>query len=118
MAAAPVPSASVPAATVPAPAGAAGSGPAHGDDVLLLFGTLPLRADSAPRWMSERIVDYWLGFVRDGEPRASGSPEWPRAQPDAPAVLRLGALITVDAAPGSARLDAWDRWFSDRTATR
>src|SRR5690606_22835926 len=66
-------------------ADAAGLHAFHAAELPYVFGTF---AGLAPNWpaipdtpgeqaLSEAMMDYWLGFVRDGAPAAEGQPAWP-----------------------------------------
>jgi len=66
-------------------ADAAGLHAFHAAELPYVFGTF---AGLAPNWpaipdtpgeqaLSEAMMDYWLGFVRDGAPAAGGQPAWP-----------------------------------------
>jgi len=53
-------------------------GAAHGLELRYLFDTGGAPAlDPAQKKLSDRMVDYWTGFISGGEPRADGAPDWP-----------------------------------------
>jgi len=61
----------------------------HASELPYVFGRLDALAKFAPNWplppstsaesqLSQAMLGYWTSFVRDGVPRAPGSPSWPR----------------------------------------
>jgi para-nitrobenzyl esterase len=61
----------------------------HASELPYIFGKVGPSATPGPNWprlpptstesqLSEAIMGYWTSFVRDGIPRASGQPDWPR----------------------------------------
>jgi para-nitrobenzyl esterase len=61
----------------------------HASELPYVFGRLPVLETIAPNWprppqmaaetqLSDAMLGYWTSFVRDGVPKASGMPDWPR----------------------------------------
>jgi para-nitrobenzyl esterase len=61
----------------------------HASELPYVFGQVGVSAAIGPNWprppltgtesqLSEAMMGYWTSFVRDGVPRASGEPDWPR----------------------------------------
>jgi para-nitrobenzyl esterase len=61
----------------------------HASELPYIFGQVGASAALGPNWprppltdaesrLSEAMMSYWTSFVRDGVPRASGNPPWPR----------------------------------------
>jgi len=61
----------------------------HASELPYIFGQVGESAVLGPNWprppltsaetqLSEAMMGYWTSFVRDGNPRASGNPPWPR----------------------------------------
>ncbi|MFJ3908314.1 carboxylesterase/lipase family protein [Streptomyces vinaceus] len=81
-------------------------GAAHGFEMPFLFSSLPTERPltDAQHALSDRMVDYWTGFARTGNPNAAGAPFWPLLHSSSPlprAVQSLapgpGGVHTVDA---------------------
>ncbi|MYD99113.1 MAG: carboxylesterase family protein [Gammaproteobacteria bacterium] len=57
-----------------------GIGAYHGAEIPYIFDThdawLPTDADD--RWLTRRMMGYWLNFAATGNPNHDGSPAWPR----------------------------------------
>ncbi|MGW8783015.1 carboxylesterase/lipase family protein [Streptomyces sp. NPDC055796] len=92
-------------------------GAAHGFEMPFLFSSLPTERplSDAQRALSDRMVDYWTGFARTGNPNASGAPLWPRLHSSSPlprSVQSLapgpGAVHAVDA-HSAHHCSFWDR---------
>jgi para-nitrobenzyl esterase len=61
----------------------------HASELPYIFGQVGPSAALGPNWprppltnaesqLSQAMMSYWVAFVRDGNPRASGEPAWPR----------------------------------------
>jgi len=66
----------------------------HSSDIAYVFGTLgktPERpfADE-DRAISDKISNYWVNFVKTGNPNGPGLPEWPAANPAKPMLMQTG----------------------------
>ena len=73
-------------------------GAAHGDEVPMIFGTLPgkirgLAADAVTprdREVARMMGRYWTNFAKSGNPNGPGLPLWPAATPYGEATLLIG----------------------------
>jgi para-nitrobenzyl esterase len=79
---------------------------AHGEIVGYSFGNLGPSAGEPARRMSAALIDYWLAFMRDGQPSSTAGPAWPAFEPAKRSVMVFGnAAIAVKAAPASLPAD-------------
>jgi len=93
--------------------GAIGAG--HAVEIPFVFGTLGtpfgrlFSGDSPEAWkFSERVMDIWTSFARDGQPAAPAGLDWPRYEPERRATLTLGEQHSVLQDPASEERRAWD----------
>jgi para-nitrobenzyl esterase len=91
-------------------------GATHASELEYVFGAL----DSKPRNyvqadydLSEQIGDYWIAFVRSGDPNGKGPPIWPRYGAEK-AVLHLDAQSGARPLAIYERLTLLDRIFAKR----
>ncbi|HEX8756312.1 MAG TPA: carboxylesterase family protein [Steroidobacteraceae bacterium] len=69
----------------------------HSSELPYVFGTF----DAAPqrhftavdREISQRVMGYWLDFVKSGDPNGAGLPAWPAMVPSDPKVMVLAAAM-------------------------
>jgi para-nitrobenzyl esterase len=72
----------------------------HASELPYVFGQVGPSAALGPNWprppltdtelrLSQAMMGYWTSFVRDGVPRASGQPPWPRFTPSQHGYLDL-----------------------------
>jgi para-nitrobenzyl esterase len=52
--------------------------------------TLPVEDSAEARRIRDAMMDYFVAFLRIGAPEASGLPEWPAFDPDAPRAMVFG----------------------------
>ncbi|HUO97204.1 MAG TPA: carboxylesterase family protein [Rhizomicrobium sp.] len=66
----------------------------HSSDIAYVFGTLDKTPErpftGKDRAISNTISDYWVNFVKTGNPNGAGLPEWPAADPARPVVMETG----------------------------
>ncbi|MFI4885865.1 MAG: carboxylesterase/lipase family protein [Steroidobacterales bacterium] len=69
----------------------------HSSELPYVFGTF----DAAPqrhftavdRAISKRVMDYWVDFVKSGDPNGEGLPAWPAMVPGDPKVMVVAAAM-------------------------
>ncbi|MFF7214857.1 carboxylesterase/lipase family protein [Streptomyces sp. NPDC008238] len=92
-------------------------GAAHGFEMPFLFPPFPTERPltEEQRALSDRMVDYWTHFARNGDPNSPGARVWPVLRPassGAPSVQSLapgpGGIRPVDAASAH-HCSFWDR---------
>jgi para-nitrobenzyl esterase len=69
----------------------------HGTELPYVFGSHDawLPTESADTLLTSAVMDYWLAFVRQGDPDVAGRPAWPVYTNRQPLVLRLDTNIEV-----------------------
>jgi para-nitrobenzyl esterase len=90
-------------------------GSCHALDVPFVFGSLGLQGmgafvgtGPAATRLSERMMDAWLGFARDGSPDCDALPGWEPYEPSRRATQILDAECELRADPDAERRRAWD----------
>lgn len=68
------------------------------------------------RVLSERWIDAWTAFARDGDPSHPGIGQWPRYDAERRATMCFDVSCGVVEAPLDARRRVWDRAFVGRQA--
>jgi para-nitrobenzyl esterase len=60
-----------------------------------VFGTPDawLAGDATDVALSDRMMDLWASFARDGNPNGPGGSEWPLFDPAAPRIMELGDRV-------------------------
>ncbi|WP_414902197.1 carboxylesterase/lipase family protein [Sphingomonas flavalba] len=80
----------------------------HASELPYVFGRIGARTGIGPNWppapqtaeerrLSEAMMGYWTGFVRDGAPAAEGAAAWPRYTAEA------RGYLDIDDSPAAAR---------------
>jgi para-nitrobenzyl esterase len=95
---------------------AAEYGAFHSSEIPYLFGVL----DDAGRHMSQEdfrlsklIEDYWMNFVRHGNPNGPQLPAWPRLRRHTPEMLEIGLHSHARPVLSAAKLSLFQRYAAD-----
>lgn len=101
---------------VPPAQRAASPGAPHCADMPYLFGLDPAAAD---QWPGAVLRQYWLNFIRFGDPNGAGLPRWEGARPDAQRLLLVDdAARTVDSLRPEAVAFWHHRWQQETGAAQ
>ena len=76
-------------------------GPWHSGEEIYLYGNIPEGSglfDASDRELSSKMQQYFLNFIRTGNPNGEGLPEWPAGQGEGK-VLEFGTEIRFREAP-------------------
>ena len=99
-------------------------GSCHALDLPFTFGTLdaprmPEFAGSGPeaRRLSDRIIDAWLAFARDGSPGHDGIGAWSPYEADRRTTMILGPECGAEAAPREPERAIWERLLAGAAAS-
>ncbi len=83
----------------------------HGAEVMYAYGNLGADGNAVygaiDRRLEAEMTDYWLAFVRTGDPNGADRPEWPTLQESPDQVLELGDTTTVSPRPHAREVDFW-----------
>ena len=87
----------------------------HSSEIPYVFGTLDAAPErgftAADRAFSERVADYWVNFVRTGNPNGPGLPDWPAfADGERPLVMELGDAAALQPLLAPEKL----RWLQEQ----
>ncbi len=77
-------------------------GPNHSGEEVYFYGNIPESSplyDKTDRKLSESMVQYFVNFMKSGNPNGEGLPEWPQFDGSAEA-LELGTEIRMTETPG------------------
>jgi para-nitrobenzyl esterase len=94
-------------------------GATHGAEMSYVFGNLgtrmgpPSAADVA---LSERMMNYWVEFAKNGEPNGAGLPTWPPFNENTQQVMYFDGTIGPRAIPNLPQLQALNDYYSWRRA--
>ena len=83
----------------------------HGAELAYVFGNFV-----PPEWpwtetdreLARTISQYWVNFAANGDPNASGLPQWPAFDPKASSVLYIDKTITPGPIPNQEYIALWD----------
>jgi para-nitrobenzyl esterase len=83
----------------------------HGAELAYVFGNFVPPEwpwTEADRELARTISQYWVNFATNGDPNASGLPEWPAFDPNASSVLYIDKTITPGPIPNQEYIALWD----------
>ena len=83
----------------------------HGAELAYVFGNFV-----PPEWpwtetdreLARTISQYWVNFATNGDPNASGLPQWPAFDPNASSVLYIDKTIAPGPIPNQKYIALWD----------
>jgi para-nitrobenzyl esterase len=83
----------------------------HGAELAYVFGNFV-----PPEWpwtgtdreLARTISQYWVNFATNGDPNASGLPQWPAFDPNSSSVLYIDKAITPGPIPNQKYIALWD----------
>jgi len=91
-----------------------GQGSPHAQDVSYVFQHIdPLnpKTSSSDLKISAAMGDYWINFVKYGNPNGKGLPEWPEFHTGQPSVMHFGETAHVGPVPDEKSLQVLDQYF-------
>ena len=94
-------------------------GNAHGGEMPYAYGNLDAHDwlyDDSDYALSETMMQYWVNFVRTGDPNGDGLPVWNRFSDDPTQVLELGDVIAMREDPNLpiyAVIDKYQNTFTE-----
>jgi para-nitrobenzyl esterase len=86
-------------------------GPAHGDDVPVVFGTAARAAGwsgavgPADRWLADAVGAYWSAFAAAGRPASATGPDWPPYEAEGGPTFVFDAVLRIEHGYRSRRYD-------------
>lgn len=87
----------------------------HASEVPYAFNNLYATASS---WADEdyaiadRMSDYWVNFISNGNPNGKGLPRWPASSPSSSLTMQLGDAWGTEAVADEKRISFMKKWFS------
>ncbi len=91
-------------------------GAPHCADMPHLFGLNQAPIDA---WPGALLRQYWINFIRFGDPNGPGLPSWSRVQPGVPGVLMVGDSAVTASSLRPAAMTFWhQRWARDNGFTK
>lgn len=87
----------------------------HGSDCAYVFGHLTagsrISYTDEDLLLSRQMMDYWLNFIKTGDPNGPALPEWPVFSGASPAVMYLHSQPTAGPYPNTNRLHVLDSFY-------
>ena len=83
----------------------------HGAELAYVFGNFVPSEwpwTETDRELARTISQYWVNFATNGDPNASGLPQWPAFDPNASSVLYIDKAITPGPIPNQKYIALWD----------
>ncbi len=95
-----------------------GLGSNHAGELPYFYGCLethPGNYDAADRALSQRMLQYYVNFIKTGDPNGNGLPEWKRWDQAPGQVLELGDAVEMRDDPHTALYELLDRYQDSLT---
>jgi para-nitrobenzyl esterase len=93
--------------------GSPDGGSGHGSDVPFAFQTLGGRTAPGEEALklSDMISNYWINFIKSGDPNGPGLPEWPAFSGNAQKVMVFDTAPGARSVPDLERLKVFDEYY-------
>ena len=88
-------------------------GVAHADDIMYLNGEFLLQPDKYPHEsaVAEIIQQYWVNFIKSGNPNGKGLPYWPSFDESKPTTMQFSNGASLIMRPNREQIDFVDRFY-------
>ena len=88
-------------------------GVAHADDILYLNGEFLQQPDKYPyeSALSEIMQQYWVNFIKTGNPNGKGLPYWPSFDDTKPTTMQFSNGASLIMRPNREQIDFVDRFY-------
>ena len=88
-------------------------GVAHADDIMYLNGEFLLQPDKYPHEsaVAEIIQQYWVNFIKSGNPNGKGLPYWPSFDESKPTTMQFSYGASLIMRPNREQIDFVDRFY-------
>ena len=93
----------------------------HAGELPYAYGNLRFHSrlyDDTDFALSETMQNYWVNFVKTGDPNGEGLPEWPRFNEDRTKAMELGADVAVTDLPDRALFGILDLYQEEELEKR
>jgi para-nitrobenzyl esterase len=93
-------------------------GVAHADDIMYLNGEFLLQPDKYPHEsaVAEIIQQYWVNFIKSGNPNGKGLPYWPSFDESKPTTMQFSNGASLIMRPNREQIDFVDRFYKAKRA--
>jgi para-nitrobenzyl esterase len=89
----------------------------HGDETSYVFGTMPDYSNPTENALCEIMMDYWVNFVKTGDPNAQSLPYWPEFNEQEASVMDFKDGAHLVMLPNYSKLQLMEdyyRWLRER----
>lgn len=62
--------------------------------------------------MAQIMPQYWINFIKNGDPNADGLPFWTLYRQDEPTVMTMHDGFHLTTAPNAQQMELWEELFS------
>ena len=89
---------------------------AHADDIMYLNDTFLLQPEKYPHEsaVAEIMQQYWINFIKTGNPNGKGLPYWPSFDDSKPTTMQFSNGATLIDRPNREQVDFIDRAYKIR----